>query len=89
MIPKHLAHVISQLAHYQLPKVPHRTILMEREVRADQYQIFDQPHEVFLNYLQQEGMSRPELEDQDKEVCTTCFHIYRFLEENYYGLANH
>ena len=80
MVPKHIMPVVSSLSQYQLPKVSKCTIQLERDNIKDGYKMLEQPIDVFQTYLKQESMLRPDLHGKEAEVCTTCFHVYKYLE---------
>jgi hypothetical protein len=85
MIPKHLAPIITHLAEYENPKVSRKTIQLEREIMKDGYRANKQSEAQFRLMIEQEKMlMREEQNNEQVNVCPTCFNIYNYLEEHYF-----
>eukprot|EP00347_Sterkiella_histriomuscorum_P020411 403337908 len=86
MVPKHLAPIIAKLLNHEHLKVSNRTILLERENMKDNYRAYNKSELMFHTMNEQETLLRKSLEgNHDQDVCPSCFHVYQFLQQNYYN----
>lgn len=83
MIPKHILPVALELMKYRLPTVQTSIIDANRQITQKGLKIYNQDKKVLIDYLKRHNHSESSI-NESSNVCTACYHIYDYIEKNFF-----
>ena len=83
MIPKHILPVAMELMKYRLPTVQSSIIDANRRITQNGLKLYNQDKKVLIEYLQKHNHSESSI-TESSNVCTACYHIYDYIEKNFF-----
>jgi hypothetical protein len=82
MIPKHILPVALELMKFRLPTVQTSIIDANRRITKNGLKLYNQDKKVLIEYLKHNHSESSITESSN--VCTVCYHIYDYIEKNYF-----
>jgi len=83
MIPKHILPVALELMKFRLPTVQTSIIDANHHITKNGLKLYNQDKKALIEYFKLNHTTESSI-TENSNVCTVCYHVYDYIEKNYF-----